>query len=109
MLVVLAVTVGMTLLSEIANNTAATVMMLPVLSALAKGLGTDPLPILLAGTLGASCGFALPVATPPNTVAYGTGEVSVRDMVRAGLVLDVAAILVMTTGVWLLAPLVFGT
>lgn len=109
MLVVLAVTLGMTLLSEIANNTAATVMMLPVLSALAKGLGSDPLPILLAGTLGASCGFALPVATPPNTVAYGTGEVSVRDMVRAGLVLDGAAILVMTAGVWLLAPLVFGT
>lgn len=108
LLVVLAVTLGMTLLSEIANNTAATVMMLPVLSSLAKGLGADPLPILLAGTLGASCGFALPVATPPNTVAYGTGEVSVRDMVRAGLLLDVAAILVMTLGVWLLAPLVFG-
>lgn len=105
--IVTVVAFGMTILSEVASNTAATSMMLPVLLAMAKGIGTDPVPLLLAGTLAASCGFALPIATPPNTLAYGTGEVSVRRMAWAGLTLDVVATIVMILAVLLLAPLAF--
>jgi sodium-dependent dicarboxylate transporter 2/3/5 len=103
--VLLVVASGMTLLSEIANNTAATNMMMPVLAAAAKGLGMAPLPIMMVGALAASCGFALPIATMPNTIAYGTGEVSVGQMGRAGIVLDVVATLVMVLAVLFLLPL----
>ena len=74
---------------------------------LAEGIGADPLPILLAGTLAASCGFALPIATMPNTIAYGTGEVSVRQMGRAGLALDVVSTLIMVAAALWLVPLAF--
>jgi sodium-dependent dicarboxylate transporter 2/3/5 len=106
-LVIVAVAFGLTALSEVASNTAAISMMLPILQSLAEGIGTPPLPILMAGTLAASCGFALPIATMPNTIAYGTGEVSVGQMGRAGLVLDVVATLGMIAAVLWLVPLVF--
>ena len=99
---------GITAVSEVASNTATITMMLPVLYALAQGIGAPPLPILLVGTLSASCGFMLPVATVANAIAYGTGEVSAREMTRAGAVLDVAGVLVMVAAVLLLGPLVFG-
>lgn len=105
--VIVVVAFGLTAISEVASNTAAITMMLPVLLPLSQGVGADPLPVLLAGTLAASCGFALPVATVANAIAYGTGEVSPRQMARAGLVLDVAATLVMIAAVLLLAPLAF--
>lgn len=105
--VIVVVAFGLTAISEVASNTAAITMMLPVLLPLSQGIGADPLPVLLAGTLAASCGFALPVATVANAIAYGTGEVSPRQMARAGLVLDVAATLVMIAAVLLLAPLAF--
>jgi len=98
---------GMTAISEVASNTAATSMMLPVLLALARGIGADPLPILLVGTLAASCGFALPVATMPNTIAFSTGEVPVGRMARAGLVLDVVAATVIILATILLADVAF--
>jgi sodium-dependent dicarboxylate transporter 2/3/5 len=108
LVVVLTVAFAMTALSEVASNTAAITMMLPVLKALADGLHTDPLPILLIGTLAASCGFMLPVATPANTIAYATGRVPVGVMGRAGFLLDVVATLVMALAVWWLGPLPFG-
>ena len=103
--VLLIVAFGMTALSEVANNTAATSMMMPVLAGLARGIGEEPLPLMLMGTLAASCGFALPIATMPNTIAYGTGDVTVGQMGRAGLALDVLATLVMVAAVLWLLPL----
>jgi sodium-dependent dicarboxylate transporter 2/3/5 len=58
--------------------------------------------------LAASTGFALPVATPPNTIVFGSGQVSVRDMARAGLILDLLAVIVIVLAVSVLFPLVFG-
>lgn len=106
--VLLVVAFGIAAISEVASNTATITMMLPVLHALAHGIGTDPLPILLVGTLAASCGFMLPVATVANAIAYGTGEATARQMARAGLWLDVVGVLVMVAAVLLLSPLVFG-
>lgn len=106
--VVACVGFGLAAISEVASNTAAITMMLPVLLALARGLGADPGPILLAGTLGASCGFALPVATVANAIAYGTGEVSARQMARAGLLLDVLVTTVMVAAVLLLSGAVLS-
>jgi len=106
-LVFAAIIVIMTLLSELASNTAATSMTLPVLFVFAGVLGIDPMPILIAGTLGASSGYMLPVATPPNAVAFGTGKLSVAQMIRAGVLVDVAVGLLMWLAVMALAPVIF--
>ena len=98
---------GVCFLSELASNTALAQVSLPVVAAMATAQGIHPLLLMLPATLAASCGFMLPVATPPNTIAYGTHRVTVRDMVRAGWVIDwigiaVVTILVYTWGRWVL-------
>ena len=95
-------------LSELASNTAVATMAMPVAAALAPVVGQSPLVLMLVAALAASTGFALPVATPPNTIVFGSGYVSVRQMAKAGLLLDVVAIVVVVIAVALLYPIVFG-
>jgi sodium-dependent dicarboxylate transporter 2/3/5 len=104
-LVVAVVCAVIVLLSEVASNTAVAAALLPVVGSLALGIGQDPLLLAIPAALAASCGFMLPVATPPNAIAYGTGHVTVPQMARAGAWLDaicVAAILAVayTTMLW---------
>ena len=87
---------GVTLIGEFATNVAAVNMMLPVFDGVARSLGIPPLFILWAVAMASSCGFALPVATPPNAIAYATGSVRMRDMVWAGLGVDLICILGIT-------------
>jgi solute carrier family 13 (sodium-dependent dicarboxylate transporter), member 2/3/5 len=101
-LMVLVIIISVTVISELASNTASAAMVVPVVASIAAAMGVDPLPLVIAATLGASCGYALPVATPPNTIAYATGHVSVGRMVKAGALLDVVAIGAMYAGVMLL-------
>jgi sodium-dependent dicarboxylate transporter 2/3/5 len=95
-------------LSEIASNTALAAAMIPILGAGAKGLGMDPIALLFVATLAASCGFALPVATPPNAIAYGTGRISLRHMIRSGVGVDVVCVLVVVGTFWLLGDTLLG-
>ena len=102
----LAVAVFMVLLSEFASNTAAAALLVPVFAAVAAPMGLPPEVLIVLVALAASCGFALPVATPPNALVFGTGLVPQRSMIRAGLALDgmcvavlvVAALLVLGIG-----------
>lgn len=95
-LLVLCTVALVTLLSEVSSNTATAVLVLPILAMLALGSGLDPLLLMMPAALAASCGFALPVATPPNAIVYGTGRLPLRVMLRRGLALDAAAALVIT-------------
>jgi sodium-dependent dicarboxylate transporter 2/3/5 len=92
------------LLSELASNTAIAAMGMPVLAAAAAGLGRDPVVFMAAGALAASAAFMLPVGTPPNAIAFGSGYITMRDMMRAGLWLNLLAILVITLVAMLLGP-----
>ncbi len=83
-------------LSEIASNVATATTVVPLLAALAAGAGLAPVPLVLAACLAASCGFMLPVATPPNAIVYGTGRVTAGQMARAGLLLNVLGVLFIT-------------
>ncbi|MCP5151114.1 MAG: DASS family sodium-coupled anion symporter [Ectothiorhodospiraceae bacterium] len=83
-------------LTEVTSNTAVTTTLLPVVAAAAAGLGVPPAPLLGAVALSASCAFMLPVATPPNAVVFASGQVAVADMARAGLALNLVAIVVLT-------------
>ncbi|MBK6933218.1 MAG: DASS family sodium-coupled anion symporter [Saprospirales bacterium] len=107
-LIVLAVLVVVTLLSEIASNVATASMMMPVLAALAGAVGADPFGMLLSAALAASFGFGLPVATAPNTIVFSSGYLTTRDMARAGFLLDLIAILLLLGFLYFFLPLVWG-
>ncbi len=106
-LLILAFVAMIVYLSEIASNTAVTATLLPVLGTAAIALGESPLLLCIAGAMAASGGFMLPVATPPNAIAFGTGHVTVKQMARAGLALDVIWIIAVSIGVLTLVPLAF--
>jgi sodium-dependent dicarboxylate transporter 2/3/5 len=88
---VLAVVVfGLAFASEVGSNTALTATAVPVLGAIAPALGMSVEKVVVATAFGASYAFMLPVGTPPNALVYGTGKVPYRDMLRVGLVLNLA-------------------
>ncbi|MBX0324611.1 DASS family sodium-coupled anion symporter [Halomicroarcula sp. F13] len=103
-LVVLAVVVFTVLVTELSSNTATTTILAPILiglgSVLAGTLGVDPVPaavfLTVTGAIAASFAFALPVATPPNAIVFGSGHLEQRDMIRAGVVLNVLMTIVLT-------------
>jgi sodium-dependent dicarboxylate transporter 2/3/5 len=103
----LAVTV--LVLSELASNTAVATMMMPIAAALAQSVGQPPVLLMLVAGFAASAGFMLPMATPPNTIVFGSGMISVRQMARGGLLVDIIAVLLVVAVVLLLAPLVVGS
>ena len=82
LIVVVALTV--TFLTEITSNTATTTLLMPILAAASLGAGFDPALLMLPAALSASCAFMLPVATAPNAIVFGTGEITVEQMVREG-------------------------
>ena len=79
-------------------------MVVPVVIAIAKAAGADPLEPALGATMGASLGFMLPVSTPCNAIVYGSGYVPLPRMIRYGLLLDVVGVLVIVALVKLLVP-----
>lgn len=100
-IMLLGLCLGVSLMSEIASNTATAVLLMPVLAVVAKSQNLDPALIMLPAVLAASLGFMLPVATAPNAIAYGTGIVSNRQMLRAGWFLDLAGVVVLAGMSWL--------
>lgn len=80
-------------LTEFTSNTASAALMVPIFISVAKNIDMNPLGLSLIIGLGASCAFMLPVATPPNAIAYGTGKVTQRDMIKAGFVLNILSII----------------
>lgn len=92
--VLVGVAVATVIVSELASNAATASMGMPIAVALAQALDQPPLLMMMVIGLSASVGFALPMATPPNAIVFGSGEVSVRDMARAGLALDIIGIVV---------------
>lgn len=95
-------------LTELTSNVATTSAFVPVIGALALGLGLDPILLAAPVAMAASCAFMLPVATPPNAIVFGSGLVSIPQMVRAGLWLNLLSIAVVTAFAVLLLPLVFA-
>lgn len=83
-------------LTELTSNTAVTATFLPVVSAVAVGLGLDPRLLTIPTAVGASAAFMLPVATPPNAIVFASGEIRVHEMARAGLALNLYCIALTT-------------
>lgn len=84
-------------LTEFTSNTASAALLVPIFISIAQSLGMPELGLALIIGLGASCAFMLPVATPPNAIVFGTGEVKQREMIRAGILLNIISIFVIAT------------
>ena len=98
----------MIFLTELTSNTASTAAFLPIIASLALGLGENPLLLAMAVTLAASCAFMLPVATPPNAIVYGTERISIPQMAKAGLWVNVLFIGLITLVAYVLVMWWFG-
>jgi len=85
-----------TFMTEMTSNTATTNVLMPILGAAAVASDLDPKLLMIPAVISASCAFMLPVATIPNAVVFGTGEVTVRRMAREGLVLNLIGALVVS-------------
>lgn len=91
-------------LSELMSNVAQVIVLAPVLAALADALQLDPLLVGIPMTLAASAASMLPMGTPPNAIAFSSGHVKMKDMMKAGLIMNLISIVLITLFVWLLLP-----
>ena len=84
-------------LTEFTSNTASAALLVPIFISIAQSLGMPEIGLALIIGLGASCAFMLPVATPPNAIVFGSGQVKQSEMVKAGFVLNLVCIIVIST------------
>lgn len=108
LLIVITICAVLTFLTELTSNTATTEIFLPILAALAVAIGVNPLLLMIPATLSTSCAFMLPVATPPNAIVFGTGEVEIRHMMRTGIMMNFVGIILITTFMYFLGMQIFG-
>lgn len=108
LLIVLAVLIMIVFLTELTSNTATAAAFLPIVAAVSIGIGQNPLMLAIPTVLGASCAFMLPVATPPNAIVYGSGALTIPQMARAGIWLNVLFILLITVLTYTLVFPVFN-
>lgn len=104
--VTLLVATAITFVSELASNTATAAAFLPVAASVAVAMGVDVHILVITAALAASCGFMLPVATPPNAIAYGTGDIRMSEMMAAGWRLNLIMILIVNAAVFTLGAFV---
>lgn len=94
-LVVIVVT-AVVFFSEIASNTATATTLIPILAAMAPGLGVHPYMLIIPAGLAASLAFMMPVGTPPNAIVFGTGHITMPQMIKAGFWLNLIGIVLIT-------------
>jgi sodium-dependent dicarboxylate transporter 2/3/5 len=96
-----------TFTTEFTSNTAMATTLLPIVASLAVAIEINPLYLMLPATIASSTAFMLPVATPPNAIIFSSGDVSIKDMVRIGLVMNVIGLILTTLLVYFHANIVF--
>ena len=107
-ILVVAVATLIIFLTELTSNTATAAMVMPILSAVAIGLGQNPLLLVVPAAIAASCAFMLPVATPPNAIVFGSGYVTIPQMVKSGFGLNIIGIVLAVAITYVLVMPVFG-
>ena len=95
-------------LTELTSNLATTATLLPVMGAIAVQAGVPPIVLTVPITIAASCAFMLPVATPPNAIVFSTGAISIPQMVKAGVFLNLIGIIIVSIAALVLAPVLLS-
>ncbi len=104
MLVLITVVVSL-FISEVMSNVAQVIVFAPVISSLADAVGMNPLLLGIPMTLAASCASMLPMGTPPNAIVFASGYIKLRQMTKAGFVMNIVAVILITLFCWFLLPL----
>jgi sodium-dependent dicarboxylate transporter 2/3/5 len=107
-LLVLLICLVVTFLTELTSNTATASIFMPILAGMATSLGTAPEILMIPAAMSASCAFMLPVATPPNAIVFGSDCVTIQQMVRAGIWLNLMGAVLITLLVFLLGVPLLG-
>ncbi|WRS30137.1 DASS family sodium-coupled anion symporter [Actinomycetaceae bacterium MB13-C1-2] len=107
-LIVIAIVIVTMAMTEMASNTATAAAMLPVMGGVATGASQDALLFVVPVAMAATCCFMMPMATPPNAIAYGTGYLKMGEMIKAGSTMSLTAIVLITVTVLVMGPLVLG-
>ena len=100
LLAIVMVAILVTALTEATSNTATTALLMPILAAASMAAHIDPLILMVPAAMSASCAFILPVATAPNAVVFGTGQIGIQTMVRWGIWVNVLGVVVISTVVF---------
>jgi sodium-dependent dicarboxylate transporter 2/3/5 len=108
LLIIAVVVLLVILLTEVTSNTATASLLLPVMGALAVAVDVHPMGLMVAAVIAASFAFMLPVATPPNAIVFSSRYVTIPQMVRAGIWLNLTGVLLITGFVYFVLPLVWG-
>ena len=87
-------------LTELTSNTATTATFIPILAALSPVFDLHPYMLIVPAAIAASCAFMLPVATPPNAIVFGSGHVTIQQMIRAGFWLNLTGVVLITVLVY---------
>jgi sodium-dependent dicarboxylate transporter 2/3/5 len=106
---VVAVATLIIFLTELTSNLATTATFLPVVATIAAQAGQDPLLLAAPAALAASCAFMLPVATPPNAIVYGSERITIPQMTRAGVALNVLGVILVSLAALFLVPVILGS
>jgi sodium-dependent dicarboxylate transporter 2/3/5 len=101
LLLILSIALTVTFLTEVTSNTATANVMMPLLAGFASSTGLSQADVMIPAVLAVSCAFMLPVATAPNAIVYGSGLVPIKQMMRAGLGLNIIAALIISLLSWL--------
>ena len=107
-LIVVIICLVMTFLTELTSNTASTLLLLPVVLSLATNIELHPLLLLIPLTLSASCAFMLPVATPPNTIVFGSERLQIKEMMRVGIWLNLIGVVIISLAAFTIISWVFN-
>ena len=106
-ILLLAVALLTIFLTEVTSNTATATMLMPILASMALAMSIHPYGLMIAATIAASFAFMLPVATPPNAVVFGSSFISIPQMAKAGIALNIAGVIIIVLATALLLPLLW--
>ena len=107
-LIIALVIVCIVTLTEVTSNTATSASFIPILGPVAVLMSLNPQTLVFAAAISASCAFMMPVATPPNAIVYGSGRLELRDMIKAGSVLNIISCLLIFLFIKFYLPYVFN-
>ena len=107
-LLLLILTVLALFLTEVMSNVALTTIAIPMVLSIANGLDVNPLLLAIPVAMATSCAFMMPISTPPNAIVFSSGYISIKQMVRAGILLNIIAVIVLVVAGYFLAPFVGG-
>jgi sodium-dependent dicarboxylate transporter 2/3/5 len=103
-LLLLVVTTVSIFISEFMSNIAQVIVFAPVVTSIAQAAGFNPIILGLALTLAASCASMMPMGTPPNAIVFASGHVRIKDMMKAGLLMNLVSIILIVLFCYFVLP-----